>query len=179
MQPDVLRIAAIGPESTGKTTLCRQLASCFQTVWVPEFARTYLPTLERPYEKADVLYCAAMQIRKEDEALGQANRFLFSDTELINIKCWLLDKYGECPEWVEKKIAERRYDFYLLTAPDIPFIPDPLRENPDRREYFFQKYKAELEARSFPFLLVSGDENKRLTECISVISALPQLSGSA
>ncbi len=161
MQPNLYRIALIGPESTGKTTLCIQLSEYFKTVWVPEFAREYFPTLKQPYTKNDVLYCAKMQIIKEDALATQANKLLFADTELINIKIWMLDKYGECPSWVEEKIMERKYNLYLLTTPDIPFEEDPLRENPERREYFFNVYKAELESRNFPYAIISGAEKAR------------------
>ena len=102
MQPNLYRIAMIGPESTGKTSLCIQLSEYFNTVWVPEFAREYLPSLQHPYTKDDVLYCAEMQIKKEDALAAQANKLMFADTELINIKIWLLDKYGECPAWIEE-----------------------------------------------------------------------------
>ena len=161
MQPNLYRIALIGPESTGKTTLCIQLSEYFKTIWVPEFAREYFPTLKHPYSKKDVLFCAEMQIEKEDALAAQANKLLFADTELINIKIWLLDKYGECPSWIEEKIMERKYNLYLLTAPDIAFENDPLRENPERREYFFNVYKAELESRNFPFAIISGTEKIR------------------
>ena len=39
---DLIKIVLFGPESTGKTTLAKQLAKHYNTVWVPEYAREYL-----------------------------------------------------------------------------------------------------------------------------------------
>jgi len=89
----VKRIALIGPESTGKSTLCAQLAEHYKTVCVPEYARTYLENLSRQYTYEDVIHCAREQMRMEDETMKQAQHFLFADTELINIKIWFEDKF--------------------------------------------------------------------------------------
>ena len=79
----VRRVAIVGPECTGKTDLARFLASHYQTAWVPEFARTYLETLGRPYTKADLTTIAAGQVQLENSLAEEANRFLFCDTNLV------------------------------------------------------------------------------------------------
>jgi nicotinamide riboside kinase len=48
------KIVVIGPESTGKSTLSAALAHKLHTVWVPEYARTYIDLLDRPYTEADL-----------------------------------------------------------------------------------------------------------------------------
>jgi NadR type nicotinamide-nucleotide adenylyltransferase len=172
MQNDSLRIALIGPESTGKTTLCDALAKKYNTCWVPEYARDYILSLKRQYTKEDILLCAEMQIKSEEELLKKANKLLFSDTELIILKVWLLDLYYEYPDWIDKKIDERKYDLYLLTSPDIPFIPDKVRENPTRREYFFNWYKKELDERKLNYIVISGDYEFRFAKAIESIEFL-------
>ena len=74
----IKKIAVIGPESTGKSTLSEALAKALNTVWVPEYARAYLGKLERPYEEKDLLEIAKGQIESENEMLEKANRFLIS-----------------------------------------------------------------------------------------------------
>ena len=159
----------IGPESTGKTSLCLQLAEYFNTVCIPEFAREYIASLNRPYTKSDVLYCAEMQLKSEDVLSVHAKKYLFVDTELINIKIWLLDKYGDCPAWIENKIEEKKYDLYLLTSPDVPFVVDPVRENPDRRDYFFDIYLHELESHGLRYEIITGFGQKRFDSSLKVI----------
>ena len=173
MKPDIVRIALIGPESSGKTTLCKELAEHFQTCWVPEFARDYISNLNRHYTKEDIIYCAEKQMESEDKLIKNANKILFSDTELIICKVWLLDVFGECPEWIEQKINEHKYDLYLLTSPDLPFISDAVRENPHRRQYFFDWYKAELEKRNFQYKIIDGPKEERFNKAIE--SILPMI----
>src|SRR5829696_6335358 len=89
----VKRIALIGPESSGKTSLCMQLARHYKTVWVPEYARTFMENLNRVYTYEDVIHCTREQIKSEDGMEEKANRLLFCDTELINYKVWFEDKF--------------------------------------------------------------------------------------
>ena len=106
MKSNLFRVALIGPESTGKTTLCKKLAEHFHTTWSPEFARDYIDKLNRPYTKEDILYCSEQQIEAQRKLESKANGFFFADTELIVCRVWLIDVFGECPEWIEKKLSK-------------------------------------------------------------------------
>src|SRR5690606_1258045 len=101
------------------------------TVWVPEYAREYLLNLSRNYQQKDLYEIAEGQMEAENNALEQANRFLFCDTDLYVIKVWSEHKYNACDYRVLQEIAVRNYDLYLLTDIDIPWIYDPLREHPE------------------------------------------------
>lgn len=169
MNKKIKRIAVIGPESTGKTTLCRELADHFKTVWVPEYAREYVEKLARPYTFSDIELCAKKQLEQEDELLQKANQFIFCDTELIVAKVWCEDVFKTCPASIENEISKRKYDLYLLTIPDLPFKEDPVRENPHRREYFFELYKRELEERGFAYEIIRGKNNSRSENAMKII----------
>jgi len=171
----IKRIALIGPESTGKTTLCRELAGHFHSVWVPEFSRNYMETLQRPYTLDDIEYCTRQQLAEEDRLLPQANQFLFSDTELIVAKVWCEDVFHSCPPWIEQEIPKRKYDLYLLTFPDLPFTEDPVRENPHRRDYFFDWYLRELEARGFECEIVRGSGALRVENAVKSVGKISPL----
>ena len=171
-QKNIRRIALIGPESTGKTTLCPQLAEHYKTVWVPEYARLFMTKLKREYNYEDVIHCARVQMLTEDEMISQANHFLFCDTELINYKIWFEDKFNKVPEWLEEEIEKRKYDLYLLTSPDLPWIAENVRENPTRRKYFFDLYLQELEIRNFRFRIISGTGGSRLSLAINLIDSI-------
>jgi len=168
----ILKIALLGPESSGKTTLARELAEHFRSDWVPEYAREYIEKLDGKYTMQDIVYCATEQIRSEADKLKDAKHYLFSDTDLINLKVWLLDVYGTYPEWMEDKIKQNHYDLYLLTAPDIPFEDDPIRENPHRRNYFFEWYKKELDDYHFPYEIIYGIGPERLKNAIAATEKL-------
>jgi len=134
------RVAVTGPESTGKTTLAYQLAAYYQTAYVPEFAREYMASLERPYEYADVLYIAEQQLKLEKQYEAAGYEWLFADTDLWVIYIWLMDKFGQVPQWIEAELRQVRYHLHLLTAPDLLWQMDPLREDPERLDNLFDSY---------------------------------------
>lgn len=165
----ILRIAVIGPESTGKSTLCKGLAEHFNTLFAPEFARDYMANLHRKYTESDVLHCIAEQINLETSLIKNANNYFFSDTENIMAKVWMEDVYNYCPDWIEKAIQQKPYDLYLLCNTDLPFENDPVRENPLRREFFFRWYESELKKRKLPYAIIKGSGPDRLANAINII----------
>ena len=169
MPPETIkRIALIGPESSGKTTLAGQLAEHYKTIWVPEYAREYMEKLNRAYTADDILIIAKEQLRIEEELISKANKLLFIDTEFIIAKIWCEDIFGSCPEWILNNIEEKKYDLYLLTEPDLEWKHDPVRENPYRREYFFELYLKEIKSGNFNYEIISGTGD-RLPNAINAV----------
>jgi NadR type nicotinamide-nucleotide adenylyltransferase len=167
-----MRVAITGPESTGKSTLASALADHYNTSWVPEYARDYLNKLNRPYTYEDVEKIAIGQIELEDKLASTAIKVLFCDTELIVIKIWLEYKYNKVPDWIEEEIKKRQYDLILLCDIDIPWEPDPLRENPDLRKFFFDWFVKEIKANQFKYIVISGSEKQRLESAIIAIDQI-------
>jgi NadR type nicotinamide-nucleotide adenylyltransferase len=165
----IKRIALIGPESSGKTTLSKRLAEQYKTLWVPEHARDYVKKLNRPYTADDILIIAKEQLKVEEQLLLNANKLLFIDTELIIAKIWCEDKFGFCPEWISGKSEEKKYDLYLLTKPDLPWEQDPVRENSNRRDYFFNLYLDEIETRKFNYEVISGSGEVRFRNAVYAV----------
>jgi NadR type nicotinamide-nucleotide adenylyltransferase len=163
------RIAITGPESTGKSELCKKLASHFKTVWVPEFAREYIDGLGRQYTIDDIVLIAKGQLREEETAAAEAERFLFCDTELIVTKVWSEFKYGICDRWILENIRKHVYDLYLLCDIDIPWQEDRQREHPHKRRELFDIYFSELSTYHFPFRVISGLNHIRLYNAIAAI----------
>jgi len=154
------KIAVTGPESTGKSALCAALAAHFNTVWVPEFARTYL-TPENTYTPQDLDNIAAGQTASEKELEKRANGILFCDTEMTVMKIWCEHSFGYCTPYITDLYNNQRYDLYLLADVDLPWEPDPLREHPHLRGYFFNRYREELEKAGRNYLVVKGVGNER------------------
>lgn len=169
MNPPIKKIALIGPESTGKSSLAKRLSEFFKTSWVPEFARGYISSLDRKYTLEDIEYCAKEQLVIEEREEKKANRFLFCDTELIIARVWCEDVFKTVPGWMEEKIQTHRYDLFLLTDFDIPFRQDDVRENPHRRKFFFEWYRRELDRRNFPYEIISGDGEQRFSNALSAV----------
>jgi len=163
------KIAIVGPESTGKSDLAQALAYHYNTVWVPEVARSYLENLKAPYSQRDVEEIARLQLVEEDKMEMRANNFLFCDTNLLVIKIWMQNAYGNCPEWILNELKTRHYDLILMPDIDLPWAPDPLREHPEKREFFKEWYLEELKTLDSDFHLVSGFGIERLNNAISAI----------
>ncbi len=168
----VKRIALLGPECTAKSSLSEALAKHFNTVWIPEYARTHLASLNRKYTLEDIIEISQVQIEQERIAVEKANNYIFVDTELIISKVWCLDVFKTCPEWISSSLLKTKFDLYLLTYPDLPWEEDVLRENPHRREYLFDWYEKELMELSANYVIIKGRGDVRIENCIKAINQL-------
>ena len=163
------RIAITGPESTGKSTVARQLAAHFNMLWVPEFARDYIAGLNRDYTIHDLEKIARGQLEWQQKAEAQNPEILFTDTELLVIKIWAENAFGTCPKWISEALLNQRFDLYLLMDIDLPWEPDPQREHPHLRAYFFNLYQAELERLNFPYKIISGTQQERFEAALKAV----------
>lgn len=168
----IKRISITGPESTGKSKLAVDLAKHYQTVYVPEYSREYLKDIGTNYSLDDVLNIAKGQLFTEAQFMQLANQVLFCDTDPLVSKIWCNEVFSQCPEWIESKVIEHRYDMYLLCYPDIEWEPDVLRENPDNRKYLFDLYIKELEYFKFNYRVVNGKGSERLKNAIKFVNGL-------
>lgn len=168
----VKKVAIVGPECTGKSDLSEFLANHFDTEWVPEYARGYIDNLRRPYTQDDLLSIAHGQLRLEDEFARDANRILICDTNLYVIKVWSMFKYGNCHAEILDQITSRSYDLYLLTYVDLPWVEDPLREHPTKREELYQIYLNEMKNQPVPFVEIKGEREQRRALALHAVEQL-------
>jgi NadR type nicotinamide-nucleotide adenylyltransferase len=169
---DMKKIAIVGPESTGKSTLSAQLAEALHTVWVPEFARTYLQNFEGHYQLHDLEAIADGQLKLQQSLETQANQFLICDTTLLVIEVWAEHAFGQCPEWIKNAVRNQAYALTFLTNIDMPWEPDPLREHPHLREHFMQVYTQKLIEIGTPFHILSGTAQVRLSTALQWLAQL-------
>lgn len=164
------KIVIIGPESTGKSTLCEQLAQHYSSTWCPEFAREYLLTNGTDYTYDDLLTIAKGQMALEDEVAGAVHHTkpLFIDTDMYVMKVWCEFVFGKCHRFILDQIVERKYDLYLLCNTDLPWVKDELREYPDlqTRQQLYTIYKDIMINQSVPWIDISGDYDERLQKAI-------------
>jgi len=169
------KIVVIGPESTGKSTLCQQLAEHYNTVWCPEFAREYLLQHGKDYTYADLLNIAMGQLELEDIMLQEArNGYYFIDTDMQVMKVWCEVAFNNCHPWILKQVAERSYDLTLLCSTDLPWVKDELREYPDLafRQKIYNMYKDMMVNGNFRWAEISGTDAQRLQMAVSIIDTV-------
>ena len=185
------KIVVIGPESTGKSTLCSQLSEHYQTLWCPEYAREYLETHGTYYTYDDLLTIAKGQIdleeaqlsvascqlpenRRSDSQLTTDNSLFFIDTDMYVMKVWSEFVFNKCHSWILNQIATRKYDLYLLCNVDLPWIKDKLREYPDlqTRNKLYHYYKDVMINQPVPWVEISGNYKERLKAAINSVDEL-------
>lgn len=179
----IKKIVTIGPESTGKSTLCQQLASHYNTIWVKEFAREYLFNNGMNYTFETLLDIAKGQLASEDETIKKwetenrqsiniNNQPVFIDTDMNVMKVWSEFVFEKSHNWVLNQVVERKYDLYLLCNTDLPWVKDELREYPDleEREKLYHHYKDLLINQHMPWVEISGGFNDRLNKAIAAVN---------
>lgn len=192
----IQKIVILGPESTGKSTLCELLAQHYKTLWCPEFAREYLLTNGTDYQYEDLLTIAKGQVALEEEFTVMVNSpwsmvngswvnsrtlktathrpMLFIDTDMYVMKVWCEYVFQKCHQFILDQIVQRKYDLYLLCKPDLPWVQDALREYPDEkpRQELYHIYHDIMINQQTPWVEISGDYEERLRQAIVAIDAI-------
>jgi len=174
---ELIKVVLYGPESTGKTTLSKQLAEHYNTLWVPEFMREYLQkkwdSKKKLVSKVDLIPIAIGQLKLENEASQQVENLLICDTNLLELKVYSEYYYdGYCPSEIKNEATKSNYSIYLLTYIDTPWEPDILRDRPNNREEMFRIFETELKKHKFPYQILKGNEKERFENAVKIIDAL-------
>jgi NadR type nicotinamide-nucleotide adenylyltransferase len=170
----VKRVVVFGPESTGKSTLARDLARHYDTAWVSEYARGYLDNKRARYEQDDFPLFVAGQHAAEEALARQANRVLFCDTDALTTVIFHRLFYGMAPDCLVAAADSRRYDLYLVLDVDVPWVDDGQRDPPGNREALRDRYLSELAARGRPAVLIRGSWPERFAAACRAVDELLQ-----
>lgn len=189
-QKTVKKIVIIGPESTGKSTLTKQLSAHYHTIACPEYARQYLNENGTAYSFDDLLAIAKGQLALEEkltkevlnnqllvtsnQLLTHNSQLLFIDTDMYVMKVWCEYVFGKCHQFILNEIVNRQYDLYLLCNIDLPWVKDALREYPDEkpRRELYNIYKDLLTNQTTPWVDISGNYGQRLQKAIEAVDML-------
>lgn len=172
-----IKVVLFGPESTGKTTLSKQLARHYNSIWVPEYARDYLQNKwndeRKTCEPKDLLRIAIGQMKLENKLAQKTDSVLFCDTDLLETKVYSEAYYkGICDPILEKFALKNTYDLYFLTYIDVPWEADDLRDKPHEREGMFKAFEQALVDYKRPYVLLKGDKKQRLEMAIAHVDKL-------
>lgn len=166
----IIKIAVIGPESTGKSVLSEELAHHFHTVFVSEYARNYFSkkSIEgHTMNDLNIIYQKQMEL--ENEMTKLAKRFLICDTNLISGKVWADVVFKSTPQFISNNLPFTNYDLHLLCDVDLPWVPDEQRRNKYNRKEIMEMHVAELEKLKAKFEIVTGLEEDRFQNAVKAI----------
>ena len=171
------RVALMGPESVGKTTLSKLLGQHYQTKVVTEWGRVIYEEKGNHVDLDDFLRISQIRQNDEDILIKNANKILITDTEDITTyifsKMFYPDTYKEIEDlFLEKIRTQKKYDAYILLKPDHSGIQDGTRQFLDNREEHYQDIKAELDKNKCNYFEVGGNWNERFESSIGIISDL-------
>ena len=165
MSGAVARVAVLGAESSGKSTLCEALARHYGTVWVPEYLREFVDTRGRVPFESDQYPIACTQRARENEAAARAQRFLFCDTSPLMTALYSRQYWNRVDPQLARLDSSHDYAWTLVTAPDSPWEPDGLqRESEEVRQKVHRMLLETLDARAIPYVLLEGSLPQRLRQ---------------
>jgi HTH-type transcriptional repressor of NAD biosynthesis genes len=166
------RVAIVGPESSGKSTLAKNLAEYYHTAFVADYKRSLLKeyATHKEYhpgeiQEEDISTIARGQIVTEDSLVKRANRVIFSDTELSSIVLWAMSHFNYCPPWIVREAEKRMYDLYLLLEPDV------LESKAEERKAV-AAWEELLKNKGAQYLKVGGTHNESFSKAIRVVDQL-------
>lgn len=180
----VARVCVLGAESTGTTTLARDLAAHYGCHWVPEYGRAYCEqrlaeAFVIDWRTEDFTEIAQRQQADEDAAARHGGRLLICDTDALATSVWHERYLGTASAEVARLAAARAYALYILTGDDIPFEQDGTRDGEHVRGWMTARFRQVLAARPEPWIEVRGDRSERLAAATATIDSLLNQTRSA
>lgn len=165
-------ICVFGPESTGKSTLTKQLAAYFGVPFVDEYAETVIRSKNGDIEFEDMELIVKGHDEKIRQAMALLPPILFVDTDAIASKVWSNELFGKESPVIEEYIKRQEFTHYLLLDVDLPWQEDVHRYRPDNRKDFYVRCKRELDNRDKSYSVISGHGQERTQNAIQIVKQL-------
>lgn len=166
------RIAILGAESSGKSTLAEALAAHYGTLWVPEYLREFVEVHGRTPFEHDQIFIARMQQEREGALAPDARRFLFCDTAPLMTAVYSRFYWGRLEAQLAALEQAHDYAWTLVAAPDLPWEPDGiLRDSDEVRQAVYRMLLQTLDERGIPFVLVKGSLAQRVRQVQDLLGA--------
>jgi nicotinamide riboside kinase len=173
----LIRVALIGPECTGKTSLAEDLAHHYGVPWSPEYARAFVDAHPRDVEYADVAAIGRGQLDAEtfaiERAMAQGARLVIHDTDLVSTLVYSQHYYSDCPAWIAPQAHSRLAQLYLLHDIDVPWVEEGFqRAAPDRRIELLALFQDTLARMGAETQRIAGSWSERREQAVAAIDGL-------
>ncbi len=167
-------VALLGAESTGKTTLAAQLGSALlglghAVAVVPEYLREFCDRHGRTPRQDEQRHIAEEQTRRI-EAAASGHAIVIADTTALMIAVYSEMVFGDTALYAHAEAAHARCHLTLLTALDLPWLPDGLqRDGPQVRAPVDALVRNALARASLPYSVVFGSGASRLQSALACV----------
>lgn len=169
-QDNIIKIAVIGAESTGKTWLCEALAKHFNTNWVPEYAREYFNNSSiYDYSVDDLVQIAINQIELEKECIKNARNIMFCDTTLLTLYIWAELEFKRVPTFILENLNQVNYHYYLITDNSVHWQQDSQRQNKFSRDLILKMNINLVEQMKKPYTILKGFDEDRMNQALKCL----------
>ena len=165
----VLKFCFYGPESTGKSTMAAKMASLYNTEFVPEVAKEFIPS--NNFSVNDIVNIGHEYVKRVKEKTRTANRILFCDTDLITTQIYSQQYLGVVPDVLRQLEKQVSYDLYFLFDIDVPWVPDGLRDLGNKRREMYAVFKEALDRRKINYVLINGDYEQREDDIKQIVNS--------
>lgn len=173
----MIRVVLTGSESVGKTTLAKRLGDHFGVPVSHEFVRGYAAERGGKLGFNDHGAIARGQMASEDAAIARAKDIVVLDTDLVSTVVFCEHYFGVCPDWIAEEARKRAAEFYLLLAPDVPWVADGIRDRGGQeRERMHAVFRGKLEQWRLTFVEIGGDGDARFGAALAAINSRRKLS---
>lgn len=179
----------IGPESSGKTTLCKKLAEQLNVLWVPEACR--LAAEKKPInpEKIDFQFTlddfqkmALHQNEMEYNCQQVSKEFLICDNDSFALTIWCERYLGKYYKEIYKIYEDAKHlnnseKIYILTKPNVPFVQDGYRDGEHIRDWMFQRFVEELTRNKMTYYIIdSPNYDQRYNKALEIIFEIENIA---
>ena len=169
------KVALIGTESCGKTTLAKKLAKFYNTKYFHEVGRDFCARYSNQLTKEMFDFIAMEHFILQRKKLEESNRILFVDSD-ATITQFYLDMYltGARSDLIEEIIKLQDYDLVLYLEPDVKWVADGLRFAGEQevRKTNNEKLKKMYTERGIPFVCINGNYNERFDKARALVDKL-------
>lgn len=180
----IKKFVFVGPESSGKTTLCKLLSLKYNTPWVQEYCRVAAEQkiqdnsnseINFNFTLDDFINMAHQQNKEEYELSQKCNKILICDNDSFALTIW-------CERYLNRYHIEifdiynnadylnNQEKIYILTKPNVPFIQDGYRDGEHIREWMYERFITEFKKYNINFFIIdSPNYDERLQNAINII----------
>jgi len=172
----VKRIAIMGPESVGKSTLTKNVSNNLGTNFVTEYGRL-IYEINNSITIDDFIPISKGRQEIEDWMIKFSKKYLICDTEDITTylfsKMYCPDEYQKVePYFLNVLKTKPKYDLYILLKPDCEGVQDGTRKFLEERWNHYEVIKSYLINYGCNFVEIGGDWNERYKKSLNLISEL-------